>query len=108
LAAIRDALDRAGVGAKQAVEVGVELKPYEQVLTDIVGVARITQAESRARQGLLPDRPALAPPEPIEVVEAELVDEPDSRSGSGGVNPPGESGGSTSCEGWSHVRRFAA
>jgi hypothetical protein len=77
LAAVKDALDRAGLSAKQAVEVGVELKPYEQVLTDIAGVARITRAESRARQGLPPEER-----EPLEVVEAALLPEPpESRPG---------------------------
>jgi hypothetical protein len=28
--------------------------------------------------------------------------------GLAGMNPPGESGDSSSCEGWSHVRRFDA
>ena len=32
LTAIRDALDRGGVVAKTSVEVGVSVKPYEQVL----------------------------------------------------------------------------
>jgi hypothetical protein len=77
LAAIRDALDRAGLGAK--TEVALELKPYEHILNDMAGVAQITRAESRARRGL-PDDPALA--EPMEVVDAELVDD-------GPVYPPG-------------------
>jgi len=31
LAALRDALDRAGVGARQALDVSVEMKPYERL-----------------------------------------------------------------------------
>lgn len=31
LAALKDALDRAGVGARQAMDVSVELKPYERL-----------------------------------------------------------------------------
>jgi hypothetical protein len=76
LAAIRDALDRAGLGAKQAVEVGVELKPYEEMFA---GIAKITRAEHRARYGQPPDDPpALAgrADDPAEIVDAELV-EPD-------------------------------
>jgi hypothetical protein len=77
LAAIRDALDRAGLGAKQAVEVGVELQPYEQVLNDIVGIAHITRAESRERQSF----PATGEPRDAEasaqreILDAELVPE---------------------------------
>ncbi|PQM52510.1 hypothetical protein C5U48_09410 [Mycolicibacter virginiensis] len=76
LAAIRDALDRAMGKATATVEVSA--KPaWEQIMNDIVGVAHITQAESKARQGLTPEPPALVASEPMEVVDAELVDEPE-------------------------------
>jgi hypothetical protein len=78
LAAIRDALDRVMGKATTTVEVGPKkTQPYEDVLNDIVGVAQITRAESQARQGLTPEPRALAAPEPMEVVDAELVDEPE-------------------------------
>lgn len=87
LAAVKDALDRAGLAAKQNVEVGVQLKPYEQVLNSMVGVEQITQAESRARQGLPPLALAAPADEPMEVVDAELVpeDEPVARPSRGGA-----------------------
>jgi hypothetical protein len=78
LAAIRDALDRAGLSAKTAVSVEVGRRPYEVVFDDITSGSR---AESRARRGVLDDElnewptPALvgggdAAPE----VDAELVE----------------------------------
>jgi hypothetical protein len=79
LAAVRDVLDRAGLGAKQAVEVGLELQPWEELMRDVAfdGVARITRAEhealkARAQYGVLPDvgPPALPTPTP-EIVRAE-------------------------------------
>jgi hypothetical protein len=79
LAAIRDVLDRAGLGAKQAVEVGVELQPWEELLRDVAfdGVARITRAQheafkARAQYGVLPDvGPAALPTPTLEIVGAE-------------------------------------
>lgn len=87
LAAVKDALDRAGLAAKQNVEVGVQLKPWEQVMGDMVGVERVTQAESRARQGLPPLALAAPADEPVEVVDAELVDDepPVARPSRGGA-----------------------
>jgi hypothetical protein len=83
LAAIRDALDRAGVSAKQALELSAttEPKPYDDLLADIAGIATITRAESRAARGLpAPETPELPPPPGAralpELVDAELV-EPD-------------------------------
>lgn len=68
LNAIRDALDRAGLGTK--TEVSVDLKPYEQLLGDISGVASISRAEHRALQGRpVIDAPALAAPIDVEVVK---------------------------------------
>ncbi|ULP48608.1 hypothetical protein [Mycolicibacter virginiensis] len=75
LAAIRDALDRAMGKATATVEVSA--KPaWEEVMNDIVGVAHITQAESQARQGLLPDEPRAlpAPDDDLAVIDAEVVD----------------------------------
>lgn len=50
----------------------VELKPWERLLGDIVGIATISRAEHRARQGLAPDGPPY-------VVDAEVVDSPSPR-----------------------------
>ncbi|MCZ4520723.1 HGGxSTG domain-containing protein [Rhodococcus ruber] len=64
LAAIRDALDRSGLGAKTAVEVSVGPKqPWEIVFEDLAGGSR---AESRAARGFAGDDPL--------VLEAEVVD----------------------------------
>ena len=51
LAAIKDALDRAGVSARTAVSVEVG-RPYEVIFDDIVGGSR---AESRRRRGIPDD-----------------------------------------------------
>jgi len=64
LNAIRDALDRAGLGAKS--EVSVELKPYEQLFADLTGVANISRAEHHAHRR----RPVLELPDAI---DAEVV-----------------------------------
>lgn len=75
LNAIRDALDRAGLGAK--TEVSVELKPYERLLGDIAGVGSISRAEHRAMQGRpIFNAPALADPLDVEVVEPADEDGP--------------------------------
>lgn len=73
LAAIRDALDRGGLGAKAAVEGSAQpLKPYEEVFD---GIAQISRAESRARRGFSADRIATGPDG--DVIDAELVAEPE-------------------------------
>ena len=66
LAAVKDALDRAGVPAKAEVTVG--LKPWEQLMCDLAGIATIPRDGHGRRQ------PALV--EPADVIDAELV-EPD-------------------------------
>jgi hypothetical protein len=82
LAAVKDALDRAGLGAKQALELSPKpLAPWEEILRDIAydGVARLARAEHQAlkdrpRYGVLPDeRLALAHAVPTGVVDAEVV-----------------------------------
>jgi hypothetical protein len=70
LQAAQDALDRAGVSAKTAVDVSVEVKPYEKVIGDLSGIAQISRAESRAARGL----PALDRADPAGIVDAEVVD----------------------------------
>lgn len=68
LNAIRDALDRAGLGAK--TEVSLEVKPWEQLMGDIAGVATISRAEHRAQQGRpIIDSTALAQAVDVEIVE---------------------------------------
>ncbi len=84
LNAIRDALDRAGLGAK--TEVSVELKPWEQIMDDITGVASITRAEHRAHQGRpLIDAAALA-----QAIDAEVVDAADETGPERGPESPGD------------------
>jgi len=73
LNAIRDALDRSGLGAK--TEVSVEVKPWEQLMGDIAGVATISRAEHRAQQG--------AP-----IIDAEVVDPPTSAAPSAALMRP--------------------
>jgi hypothetical protein len=87
LAAIRDALDRAGLVAPKTVDVAIAPKPWEIIFDDIAGGSR---AESRRRRGIPDDEPddlrtpALEAARPagegteIEIVDAELVEpEPD-------------------------------
>ncbi len=77
LAAVNGILDRGGLTAKQALEIGVDPAPWEEVLSNLAGIAQITREESRAARGLpaAPEPPALDPPP--EVVDAEVVDGPD-------------------------------
>jgi hypothetical protein len=72
LAAVESALDRAGLSAKTAVDVSVEVKPYEELMQGLAidGLAQITRAESRERRGL----PALDAPDPEAPIDAEVVD----------------------------------
>jgi hypothetical protein len=82
LAAIRDALDRAGLSAKTAVNVEV-VAAFEVIFDDIVGGSR---AESRRRRGIpddelddlrTPTLEAASPPaegSEIEIVDAEVVE----------------------------------
>lgn len=85
LAATNSILDRAGLSPKQAVEVEIGLKPWEQVLQGVAGVARVSQADSRRARGLPVDdetpMPALEPVTADTVIDAEVVDEnPDAPS----------------------------
>ena len=53
LAAIKDALDRAGLVAPKTVDVAIAPKPWEQIFDDIVGGSR---AESRRQRGMPDDQ----------------------------------------------------
>ena len=78
LAAIKDALDRAGVSARTAVSVEVGRKPFEVIFDDISSLSR---AESRAQRGF-PDAELIGCPEgalvggddAVPVVDAELIE----------------------------------
>jgi hypothetical protein len=59
LAAIRDALDRAGLGANSAVEVEVgPLKPWEQIMSGLTGIESGSRAEFRRSRGITGDSDA--------------------------------------------------
>ncbi|AEV73132.1 hypothetical protein MycrhN_2547 [Mycolicibacterium rhodesiae NBB3] len=73
LAAVRDALDRAGLNPKTAVEVEVGLKPFQKIFT---GIDRgLRRDGTRAPAPSLPAPPALAPAT-AEIMDAEVVDVP--------------------------------
>jgi hypothetical protein len=81
LAAVKDVLDRAGVGSKQDLELSAKpLAPWEELLGDLaLEVGRGTRAEyearKRARYGVLPEEPPAraAREQPTDVVDAEVV-----------------------------------
>lgn len=77
LAAIRDALDRAGMSPALAVELSAKApQPWQQVLQ---GVARVSQADSRRARGLPVEdenpTPAITAADETTIVDAEVVDE---------------------------------
>lgn len=109
LAAIRDALDRAGLKPKTGVEVAVGPIPaWQEIVTEVaVGGSR---AESRAARGMpdltapAPPRwapPALAAPADPDVVDAEIVPEgpENGPSGHGGPLPADGQGNAPSTPG---------
>lgn len=83
LNAVRDALDRAGLGAK--TEVSLELKPWEQLMGDIAGVATISRAEHRAQHG----RPIIDSTALAQAIDAEVA-EPAENDPARGPEPPGD------------------
>ncbi|NMD54922.1 MULTISPECIES: hypothetical protein [Tsukamurella] len=58
LAAIKDALDRAGLTSKSAVEVSVDPKPFEQLLSGMATLPGGSRAASRADRGVDDDQDA--------------------------------------------------
>lgn len=74
LQAIRDALDRAGLGAKQSVELSAKQpEPWEEMMGDFARVSR--ERRARLERGEPPTAPADNAAEPMEVVDAEVVDD---------------------------------
>lgn len=77
LAAIRDALDRAGLSAKTAVDINVGPTPaFETILADMVSGG--SRAESRARRGVQdeasdPQNDWIA--EELHIIDAEVIEE---------------------------------
>ncbi|MEZ0354094.1 hypothetical protein [Mycobacterium sp. pR1184] len=77
LAAVKDALDRAGLSAKQSVELSAkEPEPWEELTLSVV---RTSREDWLRRRGLPPKGPTAPAAPPLEVVDAELVPEPDER-----------------------------
>jgi hypothetical protein len=73
LAAVKHVLAIGGISEKHAVAVEVELKPYEELMEGIAGIAHLTRDESRAQRGL----PALAGlADPAAPIDAEVVEDP--------------------------------
>lgn len=92
LAAVKDALDRAGLKAPDKVDVEVGVRPWESLADKIVGIGTLTREESRARRGISepaaldsqphehghesPQNERTSAPSDGEIVDAEIVDEP--------------------------------
>ena len=101
LAAIRDALDRAGLSPKAVAEVEVTLKPYEEMLAGVAEMTTMTRAESRAARGL-PDDAPLPGPRALEaaparqIIDAEVVQDDAERrppwAGGASAGPGGGNG----------------
>jgi hypothetical protein len=84
LAAVKDALDRAGVSARTAVDVEVTAKPYQVILENLAGIEGGSRAEFRRSQGIADDSdterantPALGSAQTNDPIDAEIIDEGD-------------------------------
>lgn len=79
LQAVRDALDRAGLNPKTAVDVEVTAKPYERILENVPRLYGGSRAEWRRSQGIADDSDkhptALVAADVDAPVDAEIVDD---------------------------------
>jgi len=95
LAAVKDALDRAGLRPPEKVDGEVGVKPWEAMATKVVGMSRVSREESRRQRGMS-RTPALDSGSPAgagndhtsarsddEIVDAEIVDDPASEPAQG-------------------------
>jgi hypothetical protein len=81
LAALKDALDRAGLSARQAVDITATLKPYEELLDELHrGGSDYDDAPPKLRPGMDPNDPRLGGPDDDydqpDTVDGEVVDDP--------------------------------
>ncbi|WP_160110837.1 hypothetical protein [Mycolicibacterium houstonense] len=84
LQAVKDALDRAGLSPKTAVEVDVALKPYERILNNLPKLQGGSRAEFRRAHGIADDsdqqNPALAAGNADEPIDVEIVSHSDQQN----------------------------
>ena len=94
LAAVKHVLAIGGINEKTAVDVSVELKPYEKVLGSVVGLSGGSRTDSRAARGLVDDSPRmiLQAPRPDVPLDVEVV-EPSPVRGGEAVEPSGRENG---------------
>lgn len=89
LAAVRDALDRAGLAKPTRVELGpLDPKPYEEIMFDAITTE--TRAESRARRGLADDARSAGLARGEETPSGTSAYAGDMNSGAQSSNPPTE------------------
>lgn len=74
LAALRDALSRAGISEKTAVEVSVDPKPFEQLLSGMATLTGGSRAASRAERGVTDDEDPNRDWLEGEIVDAQTTD----------------------------------
>lgn len=92
LTAIRDALDRAGISARTAVDVEVTARPYESLLEGLSLSGGSREEYRRSIQGESGSEPQITPALPranaTDPIDAEIVDEPNQEADPASGAPP--------------------